>query len=93
MLTPRRKTVATAVAQRVKGLRPLPWPHRKPTRVSCKRSCARISSAQVQARRRSRTTVSRAEADAFVDGLERASAENRFFGASNFYAHVARRGA
>jgi SAM-dependent methyltransferase len=37
--------------------------------------------------------MSQAEADAFVDGLERASAENRFFGASNFYAYVARRGA
>jgi SAM-dependent methyltransferase len=33
-----------------------------------------------------------AEADAFADGLERASAENRFFGAGNFYAYVARRG-
>ena len=33
-----------------------------------------------------------AEANAFVDGLERASAENRFFGASNFYSYVARRG-
>ena len=37
--------------------------------------------------------MSQAEADAFVDGLEQASAEDRFFGASNFYAHVARRGA
>ena len=35
--------------------------------------------------------MSQAEADAFVDGLERASAENRFFGASNFYTYVARR--
>ena len=93
MLTLRPETVATAVVQRVKGLRPLPWPNRKPTLVSCERSCARISSAQVQARGRSSTTVSRAEADALVDGLERASAENRFFVAGNFYAHVARRGA
>jgi hypothetical protein len=31
-------------------------------------------------------------AGAFVDGLERASAERRFFGASNFYTYVARRG-
>jgi hypothetical protein len=35
--------------------------------------------------------MSQAEAAAFVDGLERASAENRFFGASNFYTYVARR--
>jgi SAM-dependent methyltransferase len=35
--------------------------------------------------------MSQAEAGAFVDGLERASAENRFFGASNFYTYVARR--
>jgi SAM-dependent methyltransferase len=35
--------------------------------------------------------MSQAEADTFVDGLERASAENRFFGASNFYTYVARR--
>jgi hypothetical protein len=34
-----------------------------------------------------------AEADAFVAGLEQASAEDRFFGASNFYTYVARRGA
>jgi hypothetical protein len=37
--------------------------------------------------------MSQAEADAFVDGLEQASAEDRFFGASNFYTYVARRGA
>ncbi len=36
--------------------------------------------------------MSQADADAFVDGLERASAENRFFGASNFYTYVALRG-
>jgi SAM-dependent methyltransferase len=36
--------------------------------------------------------MSQAEAGAFVDGLERASAENRFFGASNFYTYVARKG-
>jgi SAM-dependent methyltransferase len=35
--------------------------------------------------------MTEAEANAFVDGLERASAENRFFGASNFYTYVARR--
>jgi SAM-dependent methyltransferase len=32
------------------------------------------------------------EAAGFADGLERASAEGRFFAASNFYAFVARRG-
>jgi SAM-dependent methyltransferase len=32
-----------------------------------------------------------AEADAFADGLERASSENRFFAASNFYAFLAQR--
>lgn len=37
--------------------------------------------------------MAEAEANAFVDGLERASAENRFFGASSFYTYVARRGA
>ncbi|WP_270937487.1 methyltransferase domain-containing protein [Falsiroseomonas oryzae] len=31
------------------------------------------------------------EANAFVDALERAAAENRFFGASAFYAYLARR--
>jgi hypothetical protein len=31
------------------------------------------------------------DANAFVDGLERDSAENRFFGASNFYTYLARR--
>ena len=35
--------------------------------------------------------MSEAEAQAFADGLDRASAENRFFGASNFYTYVARR--
>ncbi len=35
--------------------------------------------------------MAQAEADALIGGLERASAENRFFGASNFYAYVARR--
>ena len=35
--------------------------------------------------------MTEAEATAFVDGLERASAENRFFGASNFYTYLARR--
>ncbi len=35
--------------------------------------------------------MSEAEATAFVDGLERASEENRFFGASNFYTFIARR--
>jgi hypothetical protein len=29
------------------------------------------------------------EANALVDQLERASAENRFFGASNFYTYIA----
>jgi hypothetical protein len=33
----------------------------------------------------------RGEANAFVDGLERASAANRLFGGSNFYGYVARR--
>ncbi len=37
--------------------------------------------------------MAQAEADALIGGLERASAENRFFGASNFYTYVARRGA
>src|SRR5215213_6105962 len=32
--------------------------------------------------------MTQAEADAFIGGLERASAENRFFGASTFYAYV-----
>ena len=36
--------------------------------------------------------MTKAEASAFVDGLERASAENRIFGASDFYAYLARRG-
>jgi ubiquinone/menaquinone biosynthesis C-methylase UbiE len=36
-------------------------------------------------------TMTQKEAADFVDGLERASAENRFFGASNFYTYVARR--
>jgi SAM-dependent methyltransferase len=36
--------------------------------------------------------MTEAEANAFVDGLERASAENRFFGASNFYTYIACRG-
>jgi hypothetical protein len=36
--------------------------------------------------------MTQAEADAFIGGLERASAESRFFGASNFYAYVALRG-
>ncbi len=36
--------------------------------------------------------MSEAEANAFVDGLERASAENRFFAASSFYTHIAQRG-
>jgi hypothetical protein len=35
--------------------------------------------------------MTEAEASAFVDKLERASAESRFFGASNFYTYVARR--
>lgn len=34
--------------------------------------------------------MSEAEANAFADGLERASAENRFFGASNFYTYLTR---
>jgi SAM-dependent methyltransferase len=33
-----------------------------------------------------------AEAEAFVDGLERDMAEGRFFGSCNYYAYVARRG-
>ena len=33
-----------------------------------------------------------AEARAFADALERSSAENRFFAASNFYTYLARRG-
>jgi ubiquinone/menaquinone biosynthesis C-methylase UbiE len=36
-------------------------------------------------------TMTGAEADAFADGLERASAENRFFAACNFYTYVAQR--
>ena len=36
-------------------------------------------------------TMSAAEANSFVDELERASAENRFFAASNFYTYVAQR--
>lgn len=35
--------------------------------------------------------MSEAEADAFVDGQDRASAENRFFGASDFHTYMARR--
>jgi hypothetical protein len=35
--------------------------------------------------------MSGAEANAFADGLERASAEGRFFAASNFYTYGARR--
>jgi hypothetical protein len=35
--------------------------------------------------------MTEAETTAFVDGLERASAENRFFGARNFYSFIARR--
>lgn len=35
--------------------------------------------------------MTEAEAAAFADGLERASAEKRFFGASNFYTYVAQR--
>jgi ubiquinone/menaquinone biosynthesis C-methylase UbiE len=35
--------------------------------------------------------MSEAEAGAFANGLERASAENRFFGASNFYTYIAQR--
>ena len=35
--------------------------------------------------------MSEAEAGAFADALERASAENRFFAASNFYTYLARR--
>jgi SAM-dependent methyltransferase len=34
--------------------------------------------------------MSEAEAKSFADGLDRASAENRFFGASNFYTYIAR---
>jgi hypothetical protein len=33
-----------------------------------------------------------AEANAFINGLERASTGNRRFGASNCYTHVAQRG-
>ncbi len=36
-------------------------------------------------------TMTEAEANAFVDELERASAENRFFAACNFYTYVAQR--
>ena len=36
-------------------------------------------------------TMTKEEANAFVDELERASTENRFFGASNFYTYVAQR--
>jgi SAM-dependent methyltransferase len=36
-------------------------------------------------------TMSEAEAAAFADRLEHASAENRFFAASNFYTYLARR--
>jgi SAM-dependent methyltransferase len=36
-------------------------------------------------------TMSEVKAAAFADELERASAEGRFFGASNFYAYLARR--
>ena len=35
--------------------------------------------------------MSEADANAFINELERASAENRFFGASNFYTYIARR--
>jgi ubiquinone/menaquinone biosynthesis C-methylase UbiE len=35
--------------------------------------------------------MSETEAGVFADGLERASAENRFFGASNFYTYIAQR--
>jgi SAM-dependent methyltransferase len=34
--------------------------------------------------------LSEQEANLFIDELERASAENRFFGASNFYTYIAR---
>ncbi|MBP0444809.1 methyltransferase domain-containing protein [Roseomonas sp. SSH11] len=37
--------------------------------------------------------MTEAEANSFADGLERASAENRFFGASNFYTYLAGRSA
>jgi hypothetical protein len=33
--------------------------------------------------------MTEAEANAFVDGLERDSPKNRFFGASNFYTYLA----
>ncbi len=36
--------------------------------------------------------VSETEATAFADELDRASADGRFFGASNFYTYIARRG-
>jgi hypothetical protein len=36
-------------------------------------------------------TMSEAEAAAFADGLERASAEGHFFAASNFYTYLAQR--
>ena len=36
--------------------------------------------------------MSAAEAEAFVGGLERDTAEGRFFGSCNYYAYVARRG-
>jgi 2-polyprenyl-3-methyl-5-hydroxy-6-metoxy-1,4-benzoquinol methylase len=35
--------------------------------------------------------MSETQAHAFVDSLERASAENRFFGACNYYSYIARR--
>lgn len=35
--------------------------------------------------------MTQAEADAYVDGLERASAENRFFGGYALYACIATR--
>ncbi|MFC7738936.1 methyltransferase domain-containing protein [Roseomonas sp. GCM10028921] len=37
------------------------------------------------------SAMTEAEANAFADGLERASAENRFFGASTFYTYIAQR--
>jgi ubiquinone/menaquinone biosynthesis C-methylase UbiE len=36
--------------------------------------------------------MTEAEADVFADALDRASDENRFFGASNFYTYMAQRG-
>jgi ubiquinone/menaquinone biosynthesis C-methylase UbiE len=35
--------------------------------------------------------MSETRANAFIDSLERASAENRFFGACNYYSYIARR--